>query len=923
MAQCRSCGSKDARGIFCGVCGARLEPASAAATPKSSPSPVPAPKISVSPPPAADPPVTSTREASRLDQLTAELKANPGSPAAYLNLGEALFHVGKFDRAYSTFRAARAIAPEDPAILRMGARILDALGRRDEAIDLWDRCLKLSETDIEAGLQVARLLYESGRRREALARLQSWRRQSEQRPELLLRVAEIQLAVGNPADALEDISQYRKLAGNSREAYLLQGRAMMAQNFADGAIGLYKEALTALPDDPDLRWGLGKALLAANERGQAMLEFERASKSAPDRVEILFELGRLSGEAGMEDRAEEVFQRIREANVRSGEIFLDLGRYYLSRRRIDVALRELQRARELSPHHPEIIRTFAEALESKELWPKALSEYEAFLEGAPGTAWALQGLIRCAGKLEAHEVTAKAQKAFIDAGHASPDAWCDLGETLIRLARFPDAEKAFEAAARLDPTHVRAYQAPELIRIEKARAEGRKLVDQARDAIQKRFLLTAIERLERALALVPREHGWMRLLADVYLRIGDLGRGSKLLTQVRAVMPNDYQVGYQLARTYEFEDKSQLAQELLSSVLKDRPDEIDGHLMLLRLKRSQVQGDRFEKDMLASLLRTTRQDLAPVSKQAPVQQIVEGYVHYLFGMGTKMQTESLKQAEELFEEALYRNNESVPAHRGLCLIYRARGDWRKATLHMQELVKTSSDPSALYALARLHENFQHFEEARKCYTSLRSLFPENGLYRRMQILMAAREVEVGSKNPLMDFINSCQETLREDGNHSWVLYDLAWAQTLVARQSPQRDEWAKRALLSWNKAASHPDANEWARWGLGDASIEFSKGAVRQKHLVSHVKTCEKVCREHPDMAIAYAELGRCHLLFDDLAQTDKALTQLETSFFLDPQSMTTAMLLAKAYRALGKPARVDAIRQNVILSEPEIQSKL
>ncbi len=922
MPQCRSCGSKDAKGLFCGICGARLESAASVAAPAKPSSAAPrAQNVQVKEHPT--PPSIEGKATLNLDRLTADLKADPGNANAYLKLGEALFHAGKFDRAYSTYRAARAIAPDDPGILRMGARILDALGRREEAIELWDRCLRLAETDIEAGLQISRLLYESGRRREALARLQTWRRQSAQRPELLLRVAEIQLAIGNPGEALDDISQYRKLAGNTREAYLLQGRAMMAQNFADGAIGLYREALASFPDDPDLRWGLGKALLAANVRGEAMLEFERAAKTAPDRVEILFELGRLSGEAGMEDRAEEVFQKIREANVRSGEIFLDLGRYYLSRRRTDAALRELQRARELSPHHPEIIRTFSEALESKDQWQKALNEYQSFLEGAPGTAWALQGLIRCAGKLEAHEVTAKAQKAFIDAGHASPDSWCDLGETLIRLGRFTDAEKAFESAARLDPTHTRAYQAPELIRIEKARAEGRKLVDQAREAIQKRFLLTAIERLERALSLVPRESSWMRLLADVYLRIGDLARGSKLLTQVRAVEPNDYQVGYQLARTYEFEDKSQLAQELLSSVLKDRPEEIDGHLMLLRLKRSQVQGDRLEKDMLSSLLRNARQELASVSKHVPIQQIVEGYIHYLFGMGTKMQTESLKQAEELFEEALYRNSDNVHAQRGLCLVYRVRGDWRKATLHMQELVKTSSDPTALYALARLHENFQHFEEARKCYTSLRSLFPENGLYRKMQILMAAREVEVGSKNPLMDFINSCQEALREDGNQYWVLFDLAWAQTLVARQSPQRDEWAKRALLSWNKAASHPDANEWARWGLGDASIEFSKGAVRQKHLVSHLKTCEKVCREHPDMAMGYAELGRCHLQFDDLAQTEKALSHLETSFFLDPNSTATAMLLARAYRTLGKSARVDAIRQNVILSEPEIQSKL
>ena len=914
MPRCHECGFLYEQGRFCGRCGIKME------IPTPSP-PRPATPATPSVPDSAS---TSRSITKELESLQATVKANPGVPKPYIDLTKALIRLGKFDRAFSTYRASRAIAPEDLEIMNLGGLLLEKLGRRDEAIELWESVLKQQETNMEAGMHLARLLLESGRRRDALARLQSWRDKATSHPEILLRVAEIHLSTGNAAAAQEDLAEFRRLAGNTREAFLLLGKAMMVQNFSDGAIRLYREALGQYPDDADFRLGLGKALLAANERGQALLEFERAGQTAPDRVEILFELGRLYGETGMEDRAEEVFEKIRRQSVHSGEVYLEMGRFYLERKRFELAQRELEKARELSPYHPDIIRTLAETYEQKGSFQLAMTEYETFLEAVPATAWALHGLLRCAQPLGAFDRIAKAQKASIDSGNATADAWCDLGETMVRLGRFKEAEAAFESAARLDPTSVRAYQAPELINIEKARSEGQKLVQQAKEAIQKRFLLTAIERLERAMGLAPREVSWMSLLADTYLRIGDIHQASKLLSQVRAAQPQDFFTNMSLARVYELEGKQSLAMELLGSTLKDRPGEVAGHLMQLRLKRSQIQGERFGKDMLSSLVRNSRTELEALGKDSPIAQTVEGYTHILFGMGAKFQSESLQHAQELFEEVLYRIPDFVWAHRGLCLIFRIRGDWRKACHHMQELVRTSSEPASLIHLARLHENFQHFEEAKKCYASLKNLFPENGLFRREFVHMTARENEVGSRNHLLDFLNQCQEQLRDDANYQpWLLFDLACAQTFAARFTPQREEWSKRCLLSWNKAAGHPNSSIWARWGLMEAQREFAKGGEKQRLLPTHLKACEKITREHPDLSHAYLELGRCFLASEDLGQTEKAVATLETAFFLDDHSVPVALLLAKAFRTLGKSARVDAIRQSVLLLEPELQAKL
>ncbi|MFZ2959188.1 MAG: tetratricopeptide repeat protein [Candidatus Ozemobacteraceae bacterium] len=859
-----------------------------------------------------------------LDELAAAVKKHPSSPETYLALATAQLKKGKAERAYSTWRAMKTVAPDDVRVYRLGARILDTLGRREEAITALNRLLIAAPEDTESALFLARIQHESGRRREALTVLQSLRERASEHPDILLRLAENQLALGDPAAAQEDLSSYRKMAGENLDVFLMLGRAMLQQSFYDGAIRLYKEGLSMFSEDPDLLLGLGKALLGAGEKGQALLEFERAGHRAPDRIELLLEMGRLYGGMGMDEKANEMFDRLRTQKVRDGEIFLEIARYYQSRKESEKALKELERARELSPHNAEIVKTFGEILESRKDLPRAIAEYETFLEGAPNAAWALNGIIRCATLNNEHARVAKAQKRFIALGQATPDLWCDYGETLIRLGKFKDSTAAFEEAARLDPTCVRAYQAPELIKLEKARAEGVKLVAQAKEAVAKRFLLTAADRLERALELVPRETSWMRLLAEVSLRTGAITRASDLLSKVRATASDDYWVALQLSRVYEFDEKAQLAIELLSAALREHPTEIDGHILLLRLKRSQIQGDRFERDMLAALVKNNQHELGRLAKTHPAPLLIEGYIHYLFGMGMKFQADALKRAEEVFETVLERFDSDDPhAHRGLALVSRVRGENRKASHHLQELVKGSADPIALHALARLNANFQLWGEAKRCYTSLRSLFPENGMYRRRLIEAIAAESEMGGKNELVELISSCQEVLRNEPQRVWSLYDLGWAQTLTTRRSTQREEWSRRTLLTWNKAGALDDAPPWLRWGLMEAQLEFLKGADRHRALQQNIRVCEKFAREQPDLAAAHHHLGVAYLGFEDLTQTDRAVKHLETALFLDSGSAETAFLLARAYRSLGRSARVDAMRQIMLLLEPELLLKM
>jgi len=936
MPSCPKCDLPYEQGIYCGRCGARLPHIGKTVRPttkKSNPVENQSNNTAEEEPPQ---PPSHTRQldsqnsspsshpvSDEISVFNAQVKKNPSSPEVYFQLAEALLQAGKAEKALSTFRAVKALSPEDPQVFRLGAKIYEVLGRSEDAIKAVNKVLSLDPHDLETALHSAKLLREAGMRQQSLEQLQTLRSRADEKPEVLLRLAELELSLDDPAAAQQDLWAYRKAAGETREMSLLLGKAMLAQNFNDGAVKHYQDALNLFPNDPDLGIGLGKAFLGLNERGKAVLEFERALIDRPDNLEILLEMGKLYNDMGMDEKGDEMFERIRRQTVRDGDIFLRMADYFLSRNWTQRALEDLERARAIGPHNPDIIKALGTVFETRGAPEKALLEYESYLEGMPRTIWALQGIVRCACKNEDFPRVAKAQKVLIEAGQNHPDAWCDYAEILIRLGDFEAAEKAFEQASRLDPTCVRAYQAPELIRIEKARAEGEKLFQKAKEAISKKFFLSAIEKLDRALDLVPREISWLALLAEVNIKIGSLSRASELLSKVRAARPQEYWAGFQLARIYEFEEKSQLAIELLASLLKDHPTDIEANLAILRLKRGQIKGERFERESLSNLIRLIHAELAELRKKSPIPLLIEAYANFIFGAGTKFQPETMKRAEQLFEEILAHFENSPWAHRGLALVYRVLGEEKKAVHHLEEWVKLSSDPQALFALARLHENFQSFTEARKCYSSLKNLFPDNGHYRRKIVEMLAKESEGSGKNELMDFLATCQERVVKEKSRPWFFYEMAWAQTMVARRSPQRDEWSKRALLTWHKGNALPEPPMWLRWGLLEAQLEFLKGPERLRTLNQNIKACEKIVREHPDVAWAHTFMGICHLGFEDLAQTDQAVKYLETGAFLDPQSAEIALLLGKTYRQLGKTVRVDAIRHHMLLLEPELMNKL
>jgi tetratricopeptide (TPR) repeat protein len=873
--------------------------------------------------PRTDAPNNSALSRADIEQLEKALKKQPDRIENYLRLADALSFLGRYEQAFSTYRAARAMSPDDAAVLKTGARIFELMNRREEAIDCMKAALKKQPQDAESIFSLAGLLYDSGKKEEALDWLEKLYQQSGDQPEILIRIAQIHLSLGNASEAQKYLTIYKDLAGATREMYLLLGQTMLARKFFDGAVKNFREAVRTYPDDPQMRLGLGRAYLGMNEKGQALLEFEQALHKSPDNADILIELGKLQNSMGMEDQADATFAAIEKGKVQNGECYLVIARHFLDRTNYARAVKYLEMAHELSPYHPEIQKTLGQVLCRQKSFAEALQIFQHAVETYPQCEWGHEGIILCAAETGNFALKAGSQKKLLEIRKPSAEEWGDYGETLIRLGNFDAAQDSFEAAARLDPTCVRAYQAPELIKIEKARAEGEKLASQGLEALNKKFFLSAAERLEKALELVPNQPDWIRALANISLQTAEVERASGLLARVRSFDASDYEAGYNLARVYEYENKIQLAIELLDTITRDHPTRLDAHLMLLRLKRSQIRGNRVEHEMLDALVRNLELSMSHIRRESPVPLLVKGYAGYIFSHRSKFQTEGYMNAEKVFHEVQTRFGENEAALRGLALIERARGNIEKAVEYTKALVKLSSDPGRLFELGRLHQNFQQFNEARKCFVSLRNLFPESGFYRRKVIETTAEISKSSSKNELMNMLSENHQTLQTRPDQVWVLYETALAQELIAEFSAQKDEWIKKAMLNWNKAAGHTDTNHWVRWGMLRCQFRHLKNVDRQRAAANNLKACEKIMREMPDNAMAFEAVGRCYLAYGDLANTDKALGFLEKSWFLSHENSEVADLIARTARELGKSVIVDSIGYNMILLEPELATTM
>lgn len=315
---------------------------------------------------------------------------------------------------------------------------------------------------------------------------------------------------GRQKDAIALLRQASDIALNSFRAYYYLGLALKADRQYQAAIDPLQVALELDPVNLQAHVALGDCYLRKGDPAEALAEYHRALSLQNDYAPAFDGLGRAAEASGDDEKAIEHYRKAIDLNPGFPDAALNLGDLYLRERRFN-----------------EAIELFLSAIKVR---PDFASAYNRL-----GVAYAQQ-------RLHNEAIAALRQAQVLERGN--PWHPVTIGNIYLELDNFAQAGREFDAALRLDPDYLEAYQSrAALLRRQGRFAEAIRSLDEglARDVDEPRLTAKMKEsrariegeaaraaELEARLAADPGDAGALEELGDLKAELGDHAAAASL-----------------------------------------------------------------------------------------------------------------------------------------------------------------------------------------------------------------------------------------------------------------------------------------------------------------------------------------------------------------------------------------------------------
>lgn len=175
------------------------------------------------------------------------LKSDPKSTDSWLRLGILQRELGEFDAALASFRQAGALAPQSvPPILNQ-AMLIDAMGKKKEATELYNKVLGMDPQNALALNNLAFINAETG---------------------------------SNLDQAMTYAERAKQQAPDSPDISDTLGYVYYQKNLNAAALSIFKQVVAQAPQNPTFRLHLAMALSKEGDKGAAREEAQKALKAA-------------------------------------------------------------------------------------------------------------------------------------------------------------------------------------------------------------------------------------------------------------------------------------------------------------------------------------------------------------------------------------------------------------------------------------------------------------------------------------------------------------------------------------------------------------------------------------------------------------------------------------------------------------------
>jgi len=305
------------------------------------------------------------------------LALDPGSGAAYVNLGVVMMRRKRWDDALAALRKADALAPGQPGVhLNIGL----AYYRKSDfhaAIGPFAEALRLAPDSAQARYLLGLCYFFTNKFREAAEEmLPLWPQESSRLNYLYV----LSIAAGKSANpALEKQAMDRMLAvgQGTPEFHLYIGKAYLAQDNTDAALKEFQAAVAAKPDLPLGHYFLGRVYLETRSYERAEAELRQDIAIEPEFAYDYESLGMLHARLDQTEQAERDF---REALARNPDLvnsWFGLAKLCRDGRRYREALEALDRAEALAPQSASVHYLRGQMLARLGQAAKAREEFDA------------------------------------------------------------------------------------------------------------------------------------------------------------------------------------------------------------------------------------------------------------------------------------------------------------------------------------------------------------------------------------------------------------------------------------------------------------------------------------------------------------------------------------------------------------------
>lgn len=452
-----------------------------------------------------------TKDYPKARQFHEELvKLAKGSFFVRAELGRELLLRNEYAEAETELKALRKAAAGDNRALAPTLRDLGIAlarqGKQQEALEVLERALSISQNESGIRRQVLETMVEVYRGQEKLpelvALLEKERGSDFQRMRLLAGLYE---ETGRIDDAIKTYRGALALNGSDIEVRLKLVQLLQIQGELDEAIAEHKALVKAAPHNPDFVLQLAEGLLQQGDRkgalsqltqlerragndeqtlaalvdfyervgesDQAMRLLQRLSESGGGDPEHVIELGNRYYQDGETDKARATWKRVLVLVPNRARAQHTLGEVYLEHDMPEEALQALEEAVKLEPDERRYTKALALALERtgsgaskkvrRDRHDRARKLWEQLLKGAGSdhhleqearqhivTLWSLSGVLT--GRLKPLERSLAAKPPDLNSGRL-------LGEMYLRLRRNSDAERVLRVVTDKAPGDVASY----------------------------------------------------------------------------------------------------------------------------------------------------------------------------------------------------------------------------------------------------------------------------------------------------------------------------------------------------------------------------------------------------------------------------------------------------------------------------------